>query len=191
MPASDSRMITLCGNGTPGQRHSTRPVKHVNSSRLQSPGTRAQYPLSRSRKTWPAERCCKRLHCRSALAPSVASLPARGPARSVGIDGELRVNASGRPATHLIHERDEEAASRASRRGAPREAWGSTGNCESTLAADPRRISFMSGMRQPRRELPGAGPRVAGIDGELRVDARGRHATHLIHKWVEEAAELS
>ncbi len=38
-----------------------------------------------------------------------------------------------------------------------------------------------------RRELPGAGPRVAGIDGELRVDAGGRHAAHLIHERVEEA----
>ena len=27
---------------------------------------------------------------------------------------------------------------------------------------------------------PGGGPRVAGLDGELRVDACGRHATHLI-----------
>ncbi len=32
------------------------------------------------------------------------------------------------------------------------------------------------------------GPRVARIDGDLRVDARGRCATHLIHERVEEAA---
>src|SRR6202171_5338891 len=48
---------------------------------------------------------------------------------------------------------------------------GSTGNCESTLAADTRRISFTSGFGRPRRSR--------------------RHATHLIHERVEEAAELS
>ena len=66
---------------------------------------------------------------------SGASYPARGPARSVGIDGELRVaarasrrgaarsgidgglrvDARGRYATHLIYERVEEAASRRQR----------------------------------------------------------------------------
>src|SRR6266480_1138770 len=46
----------------------------------------------------------------------------------------------------------------------------------------------MSGLMRPRRELPGAGPRVAGIDGELRVDAGGRRATPFIHACVTEVA---
>src|ERR1700682_54902 len=55
------------------------------------------------------------------------------------------------------------------------------------LRPTTRRLTSLRTEWRPRRELPGAGPRVAGIDGELRVDARGRHATHLIHKRVEEA----
>jgi hypothetical protein len=58
---------------------------------------------------------------------SGASYPARGPTQSVGIDGELRVDAGGRSATLLTHERVREAA---------------------TLAADTRRISFTSEMRR-------------------------------------------
>src|ERR1700681_2547463 len=79
--------------------------------------------------------------CARQRSSSVASLPARGPTQSVGIDGELRVDAGGRSATLLTHERVREAA---------------------TLAADTRRSSFTSRLRRlacnrATRALPRSG----------------------------------
>src|ERR1700682_1098885 len=81
-------------------------------------------------------------------------------------------------------------AARATRRGAPREARGSTGNCESTLAAETRRISFTERVEEAavRATRRGAPREAWGSTGNCESTLAGDTRSISFTERVEEAA---
>src|SRR5213079_887405 len=93
----------------------------------------------------------------------------RAGARALGHSRDYR-------AARTIASGRQRVASRATRRGAPREAWGSTGNCESTPEADNSlvRISLNVEEAEARATRRGAPREAWGYDaaGRSRAPAR-------------------